>query len=127
MILPLGKTRSRLAFDVPNARAKGRGRTKLGETGQSITPRPLERRVGLPRRGRKPGLHAFCPFLSRHANNQWSLTPLIMTPLIMGFTTETNSDWSPVAFCVPALSSSCLQKMCLLMADDWLTGGHWFR
>ena len=66
MILPLGKTRSRLAFDVPNfvlgtptgvdmvpnARAKGRGRTKLGETGQSVTPRPLERRVGLPlRRG----------------------------------------------------------------------------
>ena len=36
----------------PNARAKGRGRTKLGETGQSVTPRPLERRVGLPlRRG----------------------------------------------------------------------------
>ena len=34
-------------FDAPNARAKGRGRTKLGETGQSITPRPLERRVGL--------------------------------------------------------------------------------
>ena len=51
MILPLGKTRSRLAFDVPNARAKGRGRTKLGETGQSVTPRPLERRVG-PRQGR---------------------------------------------------------------------------
>ncbi len=36
---------------VPNARAKGRGRTKLGETGQSVTPRPLERRVG--RRTRK--------------------------------------------------------------------------
>ncbi len=35
---------------LPNARAKGRGRTKLGETGQSITPRPLERRVG-PRAG----------------------------------------------------------------------------
>ena len=47
MILPLGKTRSRLAFDVPNAKAKGRGRTKLGETGQSITPRPLERRVAM--------------------------------------------------------------------------------
>ena len=31
---------------MPNARAKGRGRTKLGETGQSATPRPLERRVG---------------------------------------------------------------------------------
>ena len=30
----------------PNARAKGRGRTKLGETGQRVTPRPLERRVG---------------------------------------------------------------------------------
>ena len=29
MILPLGKTRSRLAFDVPNARAKGRGRAEL--------------------------------------------------------------------------------------------------
>jgi len=54
MILPLGKTRSRLAFDVPNAKAKGRGRTKLGETGQSITPRPLERRVG--RRTRKEWL-----------------------------------------------------------------------
>ena len=35
----------------PNARAKGRGRTKLGETGQSATPRPIERRVG--RRTRK--------------------------------------------------------------------------
>ena len=31
----------------PNALAKGRGRTKLGETGQSATPRPLERRVRL--------------------------------------------------------------------------------
>ena len=31
---------------MPNAKAKGRGRTKLGKTGQSITPRPLERRVG---------------------------------------------------------------------------------
>ena len=30
----------------PNAKAKGRGRTELGETGQSETPRPLERRVG---------------------------------------------------------------------------------
>ena len=27
----------------PNAKAKGRGRTKPGETGQSATPRPLER------------------------------------------------------------------------------------
>ena len=45
MILPLGKTRSRLAFDVPNARIEGRGRTELGETGQSVTPRPLECRV----------------------------------------------------------------------------------
>ena len=35
----------------PNARAKGRGRTELGETGQSVNPRPLERRVG--RRTRK--------------------------------------------------------------------------
>ena len=60
MILPLGKTRSRLAFDVPNAKAKGRGRTELGETGQSETPRPLERRVGLPLRERKPGPHGFC-------------------------------------------------------------------
>ena len=34
-------------FMPPNARAKGRGRTKLGETGQIVTPRPLERRVGL--------------------------------------------------------------------------------
>ena len=31
---------------MPNAKAKGRGRTELGETGQSETPRPLERRVG---------------------------------------------------------------------------------
>ena len=60
MILPLGKTRSRLAFDVPNAKAKGRGRTKLGETDQIVTPRPLERRVGLPLRERKPGPHGFC-------------------------------------------------------------------
>ena len=63
MILPLGKTRSRLAFDVPNARAKGRGRTKLGEKHQSATPRPLERRVGLPCRERKPGLRGFCSIL----------------------------------------------------------------
>ena len=28
--------------ELPNARAKGRGRTKLAETGQSVTPRPLE-------------------------------------------------------------------------------------
>ena len=41
----------------PNARAKGRGRTKLGETGQSATPRPLERRVG--RRTRKEWLLLF--------------------------------------------------------------------
>jgi len=33
-------------FLTPNAKAKGRGRTKLEETGQSVTPRPLERRVG---------------------------------------------------------------------------------
>ena len=39
---------------MPNAKAKGRGRIKLGETGQSITPRPLERRVG-PRAGDKAG------------------------------------------------------------------------
>ena len=43
----------------PNARAKGRGRTKLGEKHQSVTPRPLERRVGLPRRERKQGHMAF--------------------------------------------------------------------
>ena len=36
-----------------NARAKGRGRTKLGETGQSVTPRPLERRVGRSRYAEK--------------------------------------------------------------------------
>jgi len=59
MILPLGKTRSRLAFDVPNARAKGRGRTELGETGQSVTPRPLERRVGRRTRNEWPLLFAF--------------------------------------------------------------------
>ena len=45
---------------MPNAKAKGRGRTKLGETGQSVTPRPLERRVGLPLRERKPGPHGSC-------------------------------------------------------------------
>ncbi len=52
MILPLGKTRSRLAFDVPNfvlgtptgvdmvpnARAKGRGRTKLGGNRPKYNP-----------------------------------------------------------------------------------------
>ena len=37
----------------PNARAKGRGRTKPGETGQSITPRPLEHRVGRSRYAEK--------------------------------------------------------------------------
>jgi len=36
----------RADYTKPNARAKGRGRTKLGGTGQSTTPRPLERRVG---------------------------------------------------------------------------------
>ena len=41
-------------YGKPNARAKGRGRTKPGETGQSVTPRPLERRVG--RRTRKEWL-----------------------------------------------------------------------
>ena len=49
-------------YKTPNARAKGRGRTKLGEKHQSVTPRPLERRVGLPLRERKPGLHCFCSF-----------------------------------------------------------------
>ena len=47
MILPLGKTRSRLAFDAPNARIEGRGRTDSQKTGQSVTPRPLECRVRL--------------------------------------------------------------------------------
>ena len=32
---------------MPNARAKGGGRTKLGEKHQSVTPRPLERRVAM--------------------------------------------------------------------------------
>jgi len=49
-----------LSLKVPNARAKGRGRTKLGETGQSVTPRPLERRVG--RRTRKEWLWLFAFF-----------------------------------------------------------------
>ena len=44
-------TRANVDIVKPNARAKGRGRTKLGETGQSVTPRPLERWVG--RRTRK--------------------------------------------------------------------------
>ena|GEM_PF-4283349 len=47
MILPLGKTRSRLAFDVPNARAKGRGRAEPGGNTAKHNPRPLERRVRL--------------------------------------------------------------------------------
>ena len=42
---------------MPNARAKGRGRKKLGEKHQSVTPRPLERRVG--RRTRKEWLLLF--------------------------------------------------------------------
>ena len=49
-----------IGIETPNARAKGRGRTKLGETGQIVTPRPLERRVGLPLRERKPGPHGSC-------------------------------------------------------------------
>ena len=46
MILPLGKTRSRLAFDVPNARAKGRGRIKLGEIGKAKPRVPLSGGLG---------------------------------------------------------------------------------
>ncbi len=45
---------------MPNARAKGRGRNKLGEKHQSVTPRPLERRVRLPYWEMTPGLHGYC-------------------------------------------------------------------
>ena len=65
MILPLGKTRSRLAFDVPNARAKRRG-GKASPRSQNVTPRPLERRVGLPDGETTPGTEGFgsSPLLS---------------------------------------------------------------
>ncbi len=62
MILPLGKTRSRLAFDVPNDRAKRRG-GKAPLRSQIHNPRPLERPVGRRGRERKPGLHGFCSLL----------------------------------------------------------------
>ncbi len=80
MILPLGKTRSRLAFDVPNARAKGRGRTKLGETGQSVTPRPLERRVGRQTRKEWLLLFAFRSWLLniRRNTRQAAIAPLAL-------------------------------------------------
>ena len=63
---PARSTRSCSFFNVPNARAKGRGRTKLGETGQSITPRPLERRVGR-RTRKKSGSWLFALFVGRNA------------------------------------------------------------
>ena len=47
----------------PTPELRGAGGQNLGKTGQSITPRPLERRVGLPRRERKPGVHGFCSLL----------------------------------------------------------------
>ena len=50
---PTARRALALAFSslAPNARAKGRGRADSEKTHQSITPRPLERRVG-PGQGR---------------------------------------------------------------------------
>ncbi len=51
----------------PNARIEVRGRTDSQKTSQSVTPRPLERRVGLPRWRRKPGLLGFLLFFIQPA------------------------------------------------------------
>ena len=71
----------------PNARAKGRGRTELGQTGQSMTPRPLERRVG--RRTRKEWLFLLA-FRSFRRAQRKEMRP---TYLALGFSTNygTNS------------------------------------
>ena len=46
----------------PTPELRGAGGRNQGKTGQSVTPRPLERRVGLPLRERKPGRMALAFF-----------------------------------------------------------------
>jgi len=69
----------------PNARAKGRGRTKLGETGQSVTPRPLECRVGRRTRKEWPLLFAFRSWLLTIRRNTRNAAIATFGPANLGF------------------------------------------